>query len=101
MTREELSKALTVRHGGSFTKELAFALGVSRAKLWRILRDLEIAGVLEGYARDKHGDSVPRGLDGKPTKVGAEVQWFACAENEGVSPESDAAAARILAAVAP
>jgi DNA-binding Lrp family transcriptional regulator len=101
MTREELSEALTIQNGGIYTRDAAEALGVSTAKAWRALRELELAGVLEGFARDRHGDDVGRGTDGKPRKAGVEIQWFVRSECDVRSPESDAAAARILAAVAP
>lgn len=101
MDRVKLSEALTVRCGGFTTTEVAHAFGVSARKAWQVMRALEVAGVLEGYARKvSSGDDVERGLDGKPSKPGCVIQWFAKTntEDEGRTPESDAAADKIIAA---
>lgn len=93
-----LSESLTVQGGGVYTRDLAATVGVPRAKVWRVLRELEVAGVLEGFAHDRHGDEVERGTDGKPRKAGVEVRWFVRSDCDSVSPASVEAASRILAA---
>jgi hypothetical protein len=98
MKTDELSKRLTVRDGGLYTCEVASAFGVSRPKAWKIMRALELAGVVEGFAEKRStGDPVDRKDDGRPATVGAEIRWFAPmdGENEGVSDRSFRAAVEI------
>lgn len=92
-----LSERLTVNHGGLYTTDAATLLGKPRSKVWRVLRDLELEGVLVGEARDRHGDEVERGIDGKPKRAGVEIRWFVNSEIDEPSAASDRAAELILA----
>lgn len=87
-----MNKRLTVNHGGLYTSEISILLGKPQGKVWRILRELEIDGVLVGEARDRNGDEVERGIDGKPKRAGVEIRWFVNSADDRPSPESERAA---------
>lgn len=64
-----------IRENSFGTLDVADWFGISKAKAWKILHELEMRGVLEGMARDRHGDDVERGTDGRPVRP-AELWWM-------------------------
>lgn len=79
---QKLADGLTESCGGLYTGDVAHLLGVSKAAAWRMLRDLEVKGLLEGCALDRHGDLVGRTVEGHPARPGAEIKWLAATDDK-------------------
>lgn len=57
------------------TLDVAAVLGISRTRAWAVMRELELAGDLQGSPRDRHGDWVDRDpATGRPVRP-AEIFW--------------------------
>jgi predicted ArsR family transcriptional regulator len=71
----ELAEELGPDVGQIRTSDVAAICGVSVAVAWKAMHDLEHAGAVEGYARDRHGDDVERDpATGRPVRP-AEIYW--------------------------
>ncbi len=74
----ELDHLCPFSGNGLYTSDIARHFKTSPAKAWRVMRALEIQGIVSGEARHVDtGDEVERRADGKPATIGAEIRWWA------------------------